>query len=180
MKLELESERLFIRSLKPEFAEAVTAFYKRNLEDLKTWEPNITEHFLNPSFNQKVLEYEQAKTQNAKSIRYWFSFKDAPDTLIGSVNFQDIIRSSFHHCQIGYKIDREFRHLGLTREAVKHAMESLVLEEDLHRIEAMVEKSNEASIRLLQHLGFQSEGLAKSYVHLNGSWRDCYRYAKIF
>ncbi len=42
----------------------------------------------------------------------------------------------------------------------------------LHRIEAACLPHNERSIQLLTRTNFQSEGLARSYLRINGIWQD--------
>ncbi|HCI02982.1 MAG: hypothetical protein CMH96_06665 [Oceanospirillaceae bacterium] len=49
----------------------------------------------------------------------------------------------------------------------------------LHRIQASYMVNNHRSGRLLRHLGFLQEGLAKDYVHINGQWQDHILMAKL-
>jgi ribosomal-protein-alanine N-acetyltransferase len=47
----------------------------------------------------------------------------------------------------------------------------------LHRIEINIRPENDASIRVVQKLGFRYEGLKQRYIHINGAWRDHYVFA---
>ena len=47
----------------------------------------------------------------------------------------------------------------------------------LRRIEAACLPTNTASIRLLERVGFQREGYARSYLCIDGEWRDHLLYA---
>ena len=47
----------------------------------------------------------------------------------------------------------------------------------LHRLEAACLPHNEASMRLLQSVGFRHEGYARSYLRINGKWQDHILYA---
>jgi ribosomal-protein-alanine N-acetyltransferase len=49
----------------------------------------------------------------------------------------------------------------------------------LHRIEAATMLNNAASIRVLEACGFEREGLARSYLKINGRWEDHLLYARI-
>ena len=42
----------------------------------------------------------------------------------------------------------------------------------LHRLEAACRPHNEASRLLLEGVGFQQEGYARSYLRINGVWQD--------
>ena len=42
----------------------------------------------------------------------------------------------------------------------------------LHRLEANVMPRNRASLRVLEKNGYENEGLAKRYLHINGVWED--------
>jgi [ribosomal protein S5]-alanine N-acetyltransferase len=49
----------------------------------------------------------------------------------------------------------------------------------LHRIEAATLAHNDASIRVLERNGFEREGFARSYLKINGEWRDHILFAMI-
>ena len=42
----------------------------------------------------------------------------------------------------------------------------------LHRIEGNVMPRNKASIRVLEKNGYRPEGMARSYLEINGVWED--------
>lgn len=42
----------------------------------------------------------------------------------------------------------------------------------LHRIEVAIRPENGRSLRVVEKLGFRSEGLRPRYLHINGQWRD--------
>jgi len=47
----------------------------------------------------------------------------------------------------------------------------------VHRVEALVAPDNIASIRVLQKLGFESEGLRREFFFWDGRYQDVYLYA---
>lgn len=177
MMLELESNRLILRSLNYDYAPNVCDFYKRNLKYLSQWEPNLTENFLSTATMEVFLKADYKNILSGNSIRYWFSSKESPDYIIGSINFQDIRRGAFKSCQIGYKIDEDFSGQGLTFEASSCAISSLFTTENIHRIEALIATNNLASMRLATRLGFIQEGISRECVNINGHWKDCYQYS---
>lgn len=177
MKFELESNRLILQALSQKYTHNVCEFYKRNYDYLALWEPNLSKHFLLDEAMERFLAADVKNMLSGSSIRYWFSYKASPEKLIGAVNFQNIKKGAFKSCQIGYKIDKDFSGLGLAAEAAYCAISSLFLEEELHRIEAIIATDNIPSIRLAEKLGFLREGINRECVNINGSWKDCYQYS---
>ncbi len=49
----------------------------------------------------------------------------------------------------------------------------------LHRLEANILPTNNASIKLIEALGFTSEGIVRHYAQRNGVWEDHLRYSLI-
>ena len=105
-------------------------------------------------------------------------YDDLPGEILGSVSFFGVT-SINRSCRIGYKIDKNYRQLGLGSLMVKHMLEILTHEKEMHRIEAYIHPQNISSINLVKSLGFISEGTAYSYVKLNGSWQDHLRFVYI-
>jgi ribosomal-protein-alanine N-acetyltransferase len=56
--------------------------------------------------------------------------------------------------------------------AVRLACAYIFEKQGLHRIEAACLPSNEPSKLLLTRVGFHQEGYARSYLNINGEWRD--------
>jgi ribosomal-protein-alanine N-acetyltransferase len=57
-------------------------------------------------------------------------------------------------------------------EIIQHGIKYMKEEFGLHRIMANHMISNVRSEKLLMRLGFEKEGLAKSYLKINGKWQD--------
>ena len=177
MMFELESKRLVLRALNENYAPNICDFYKRNLKYLSQWEPNLTERFTSIDAMKIFLKADCKNMLSGNSVRYWFSFKNSPDNIIGSINFQGIRRGPFKSCQIGYKIDKEFSGQGLTFEAANSAISSLFVIENIHRVEALIATDNLPSIHLAERLGFIQEGICREYVNINNQWKDCCQYS---
>jgi ribosomal-protein-alanine N-acetyltransferase len=47
----------------------------------------------------------------------------------------------------------------------------------LHRLQADIRPENRPSRRLVERLGFRQEGLFRSYLDIDGAWRDHLAYA---
>ncbi len=82
-----------------------------------------------------------------------------------------------HVATIGYTLARAFQGQGLAREAVGAVVDRLFDLLHVHRIEAGLDPRNDASARVLEELGFDYEGTARSAVLHRGEWVDDARYA---
>jgi RimJ/RimL family protein N-acetyltransferase len=60
--------------------------------------------------------------------------------------------------EIGYRIEPDFRRLGLTREAVRAMFDWAAVEEGVHRFVASIRPDNEASLGLAHGFGFVQTG----------------------
>jgi len=58
------------------------------------------------------------------------------------------------------------------REGLEAALTYVFQELGVHRVMAAYMPHNERSARLLRSLGFEAEGYAREYLHLDGAWRD--------
>ncbi|MET0458229.1 MAG: GNAT family N-acetyltransferase [Ilumatobacteraceae bacterium] len=77
---------------------------------------------------------------------------------------------------IGYSLATADQGRGLAREAVAAVVDRLFEDLGVHRVEATLDPANIASARLVEDLGFEYEGTARSAVRSGGSWTDDARY----
>lgn len=98
----------------------------------------------------------------------------APGTgeIVGDCNFTNIVRGPFQACHLGFSLAKRFEGQGLMREALTSAITYIFDEVGLHRIMANFRPENIRSERLLKRLGFEREGMARSYLRINGVWAD--------
>lgn len=69
--------------------------------------------------------------------------------------------------ELGYMLNYDEWHQGYMSEAIQAMVQIGFTVVGFHRIEAMVEPSNAASWKALEHCGFQKEGLLRKYMKLN-------------
>jgi len=98
-------------------------------------------------------------------------------TLVGEVNLNNVARGSLQGGSIGYWIDQKFAGQGLTAEAVVVLLRYAFTELRLHRIEICIIPRNKNSHRVVEKIGLRSEGIAVSFLEINGVWEDHVRYA---
>ena len=65
------------------------------------------------------------------------------------------------------------------REGLLQVKEHLFRKIGLHRIEANIQPDNLASIALVRSCGFELEGLSRSFLFINGAWRDHQRWVAL-
>jgi ribosomal-protein-alanine N-acetyltransferase len=99
------------------------------------------------------------------------------DTLLGSIELSQIARGRFQSAYLGYEIGAPFARHGYMAEALGLVLQYAFRQLRLHRLEANIQPKNEASVRLVQRLGFHLEGYSPRYLKLGGRWRDHQRWA---
>ena len=99
--------------------------------------------------------------------------------LLGAITLDNIRRGPAQAGTIGYWIGSEYAREGYMREAlvavVHYAFEVL----DLSRLESACLADNAASRGLLEKCGYKYEGVAQSYLQINGRWRNHVLYANL-
>jgi RimJ/RimL family protein N-acetyltransferase len=78
--------------------------------------------------------------------------------------------------EIGYALGSAHWGNGYMHEALQATLEYAFHILDLHRIEADVDPRNQASIKTLERLGFQREGLLRERWHVGGEIQDSFFY----
>jgi ribosomal-protein-alanine N-acetyltransferase len=92
--------------------------------------------------------------------------------LAGQLTVSGIVGGSAGWGQIGYWVDQRLAGRGIIPTAVALAVDYCFGSMGLHRIEITVRPENERSLRVVQKLGFRSEGLRPRYLHIDHDWRD--------
>lgn len=180
MDFSCKTDRLFLTTLSQNYSDKVLDFYIRNKDHFEPWEPDRNTNFYTLPFQRLSLSMEHQLIQKNKMLRLWVFPKDEPSKIIGSVNFYNIAYDPFFHCQIGYKLDNEYTGYGYGLESVGAGIELFFkVHPTIHRIEANIMPSNIPSIRLIEKLGFQYEGISTSSIRINFNWEDHYRFAYI-
>lgn len=167
--MKITTKRMTLQMIDDTYTDQVLAFTVRNKTYLEEWEPLRTGDFYAYSVQQEILQDEAAKNQEGSLCKFWL-FRDG--RIIGSVALSNIVRGVFQSCHLGYKIDEQEQGKGLMTEAVEAVVDHAFHELHLHRIEANIMPRNQASLRVVQKLGFQNEGISSKYLKINGKWED--------
>jgi ribosomal-protein-alanine N-acetyltransferase len=97
--------------------------------------------------------------------------------LAGQVTIDNVVRGAMRSGHLGYWIDRAVAGRGLASLAVALVCDHAFGPVGLHRLQADIRPENARSQHLVERLGFTREGLLRSYLDIDGAWRDHYTYA---
>lgn len=138
------------------------------------WPPNDPGRY---AFRQR-LRRQMADRKSDRS-RSWFIFTGDDRQLCGGITLGHIRRGVSQSAQIGYWMGEQHAGQGLMTEALALVVEHGFTRCGLHRMEAACIAENERSVRLLKRAGFHQEGTLRSYLKINGEWRDHVLFARI-
>jgi RimJ/RimL family protein N-acetyltransferase len=79
--------------------------------------------------------------------------------------------------EMGYTLSRAYQGRGIASEAVSCVLEYAFVALGLHRVIAITDCENVASVALLERLGLRREGHFRQNVWFKGKWADEYLYA---
>ena len=114
----------------------------------------------------------------AKPTHLGFVVRERKDrSIVGIVNLNEIVRGAFDNAYLGYYAMAGKTGRGLMTEALFAVLSVAFDDVKLHRVEANVQPENQASIALVQRLGFRLEGFSPRYLFIDGAWRDHQRWA---
>ncbi len=97
--------------------------------------------------------------------------------MAGLVTLDTIVRGRFQSASISYGAFAPAAGRGFMAEGVRLTLWYAFQELRLHRVEASIQPGNQASLRLIQRLGFRQEGYSPDMLFIDGAWRDHVRWA---
>lgn len=167
----IATQRLTISPLFHTEAATILDYHHRNKEFLKPTSPIPPSDFYTEAYWQRRIWQARQDWDSQKAALFVLSQK-GENRVIGSANFNQMIKGVLHSCFLGYSLDQEVQSKGLMTEALSALTDHIFKDWKLHRIQANYLPSNEASARVLEKLGFEKEGLAKRYLKIAGAWQD--------
>ena len=143
---------------------------------LTPWEPLwATDELSRASFRRRVRHYLRDLREDVGYAL--FIFAAASGDLVGGLTLCNVRRGVTQSCTLGYWVGARYTRQGYMTAAVRAVVPFVFDQLELHRLEAACLPTNAASIRLLEKTGFKREGLARSYLRINGVWQDHLLYA---
>ncbi len=177
-KFRLDTERLVLRLPEHGDFRMWTALRQSSAAFLTPWEPQwADDHLTRRAFTGRVQW--AARVRAAGTGLPLFLVRRADDQLLGAITLDNIRRGPAQTATVGYWIGQPFARQGYMREALEALVWHAFGELDLSRIEAACLPENAASRAVLEKTGFKYEGIAQSYLQINGRWRNHVLYANL-
>jgi [ribosomal protein S5]-alanine N-acetyltransferase len=158
----LETERLLLREIVKEDAQGIFDCFSNN---------DVTRYYgLDPLTSieqaEELVESFAKNYKEKRGIRWGIEIKGKKG-IIGTIGF-NAWSPKHKRAEIGYELHPKYWRKGYATEAVSEVISYGFKELDLTRIGAVVFIENKASNELLTKLGFQKEGVLRSYMYQNG------------
>jgi len=177
-KVKLDTERLILRPPAHSDYRAWTSLRQDSAAFLTPWEPTWAEdHLSRKSFTNRVY-WAQRSITNGTAVPLSL-IRRSDDMLLGAITLDNIRRGPAQAGTTGYWIGEPFARQGYMREAIAAVVHHAFTSIDLSRIEAGCLPENTPSRRLLESCGYKYEGVAQSYLQINGRWRNHVLYANL-
>jgi len=175
---EVLTARLLLRPPQMRDYEQWAKLRRDSREFLTPWEPEWSrDHLTSRAFRNRVTWAERAIRQGEAYPLFLFRQKDGQ--VVGGLTLSNIRRQPAQAGTLGYWIGEPYAMQGYMTEALvalrEHAFNTL----DLSRLEAACLPDNLASRRLLERCEFKYEGVAQSYLQIDGRWRNHVLYAAL-
>ncbi|MEM8980379.1 MAG: GNAT family protein [Pseudomonadota bacterium] len=177
-KVRIETERLTLRAPQHSDFRLWTSQRRESRAFLTPWEPTWAEdHLSRKSFTNRVY-WAQRSISNGTAVPLFLTERKTGN-LLGAITLDNIRRGPAQSGTLGYWIGESYARQGFMREALVAITHYAFTELNLSRLEAACLPENEASRGVLETAGFKYEGVAQSYLQINGRWRNHVLYANL-
>ncbi|MEO0543798.1 MAG: GNAT family protein [Pseudomonadota bacterium] len=174
----IDGERVFLREPNSSDFQEWASLRLESRAFLEPWEPRWSEHELSKTAFKARLRRYRAEIDAGTAYPYFIvRFED--EAILGGITIGNIRRGVAQSGQLGYWIGKRYAGEGYMREAVQIACAHAFTKNGLHRLEAACLLDNERSIAVLRANGFEKEGVLRSYLKINGKWRDHILFSRI-
>lgn len=129
------------------------------------------------AFTNRVYWAQRAITQGTALPLFLIRRED--QALIGAITLDNIRRGPAQAGTLGYWVACAAARQGFMREAIEATTHYAFNTLDLSRLEAACLPENKASRGVLEKSGFKYEGVAQSYLQIDGRWRNHVLYANL-
>jgi [ribosomal protein S5]-alanine N-acetyltransferase len=177
-RVRVETERMTLRL--PEHGDwrQWSDLREASAEFLIKWEPVWSnDHLTRRAFTNRVYWAQRAEAQGQALPTLLIRRED--QKLLGALTLDNIRRGPSQTGTFGYWIGAPYARHGYMREAILALTHHAFTRMDLSRLEAACLPENLPSRGVLEKCGFKYEGVAQSYLQINGRWRNHVLYANL-
>jgi [ribosomal protein S5]-alanine N-acetyltransferase len=155
--------------LRPISADDVDAFYSifSDPQVMRYWS---TLPIANTNAARKLIDEIDERFARHESLKWGVALR-SDNTLIGTTTLHRVDFDN-RRAEIGYALGSAHWGKGYMHEALQATLGYAFQILDLHRIEADVDPRNQSSIKTLERLGFQREGLLRERWQVGGEIQD--------
>lgn len=174
---ELSGARVHLRPLVPDDYPEWHEVRTRSRDWLIKWEPRPAGAPY-PAEDRKTFNARCAMRERERQFGTGYGFGIFVEGhFAGEINLSSLQRGAYQNGYVGYWIDEAQAGNGYVPEACvtlfKFCFETL----GLHRLQVSIVPRNGPSRRVARKLELRSEGIALSYLEIDGQWEDHVRYA---
>ncbi|WP_347158519.1 GNAT family N-acetyltransferase [Pontibacter chitinilyticus] len=162
----LETPRLYLRELTPKLQREL--FRTKTKQEIMEYLGLRTEQ----EYKEAVWKYNKGMTTFYSKFKHFYLLDKSNGKIIGRCDYHTWV-PSHKRAEVGYVISSEIhKSRGLMTEALEAVLQFGFTNMDLYRVEAMASPKNIPSLQLLQHFGFQREGLLRNHYMVNSVLED--------
>ena len=177
-KVRIETDRMILRPPVHTDFRAWTTLREDSAEFLKKWEPTwAADHLTRKGFTNRV--YWAQRSISGGTALPLFLIRRHDQALIGALTLDHIRRGPSQTGTLGYWVGEPYARQGYMTEALQAVVHHAFTVLDLSRLEAACLPENAPSRGVLEGCGFKYEGVAQSYLQINGRWRTHVLYANL-
>jgi [ribosomal protein S5]-alanine N-acetyltransferase len=177
-RLSIETERMTLRLPTHADFRSWSELRESSADHLRPWEPVWAhDHLSRKAFTNRVYWAGRAEGQGTALPLLMFHRDD--QRLLGALTLDNIRRGPVQAGTLGYWVGAPFARRGYMKEAVLALVHYAFFTMDLSRIESACLPENTPSRGVLEKTGFKYEGVAQSYLQINGRWRNHVLYANL-
>lgn len=174
LDVRLDAKRVVLRAPRATDIAELRSLLIRNAEHLRPWSPSPPPGTNPAGFTELGRSIARHRRDWKAGSGYVFVMQlRAPrEPIVGRIALTSVTRGPFQSAQLGYWMDAGHVRRGLMQEAVDSTIEFAFDRIGLHRLQAAVMPTNQASRAILQKRGFREEGYAERYLRIAGKWED--------
>ena len=162
---QLETKRLVLREMQPADAEAL--FHVLSDEEVMRYYDRRP--FTKLEEASQAIERHRQRFNRNEAIRWGITLR-GQNVVIGNCGFAWEMQNRC--AELAYVLSRFYWRQGIMTEALQALLHFGFVTKNMHRIEAIVDVNNIASIGTLQKLGFREEGIMRERVLVGENFHD--------